>query len=285
MSDLWRSGAQRLDLAGFAVDTILVDAGDGAMTLRSFATLRDRMARDLPDHTVQVQECLAHPMGGGAARLMSQARHGVDGPFGQATHRPVQYRIALDGQGDAGLTDLWQVRDRGGMLLCMGVDPAQWARHHPGKPVIKPEPAADQITDDWARTQVDMLCTIMDGDLSAIHQSYDPAVELWLPSGEVQTGPHAADLFWLSLRAALPTGDFVIASATGQEDPLSAPRIAIRWYLTGTHDGWGRFGPPSGAKLCIMGMTHVEYGPRGVRREWTTIDDVAIWQQIYRKTG
>ena len=29
-----------------------------------------------------------------------------------------------------------------------------------------------------------------------------------------------------------------------------------------------------------MGISHAEFGPRGLRREWTLYDEVAIWKQI-----
>ena len=42
------------------------------------------------------------------------------------------------------------------------------------------------------------------------------------------------------------------------------PRAAIRFSLNGKHDGWGRFGKPSGANIYVMGIAHVEFGPWGV---------------------
>ena len=63
------------------------------------------------------------------------------------------------------------------------------------------------------------------------------------------------------------------------------PRAAIRWSLSGRHDGQGRFGPPTGADVHIMGISHAEFGPWGLRREYTLIDDVAVWKQIHLHTG
>lgn len=76
----------------------------------------------------------------------------------------------------------------------------------------------------------------------------------------------------------------------GREDPLFAPRAAVRWRLTGKHDGAGRFGTPSGAPVRIMGIAHAEFGPFGangaaVRREYVVIDDTAVWQQILLHSG
>jgi hypothetical protein len=34
-----------------------------------------------------------------------------------------------------------------------------------------------------------------------------------------------------------------------------------------------------------MGMTHAEFGPWGLRREYTLYDEVALWKQIILQTG
>ena len=58
------------------------------------------------------------------------------------------------------------------------------------------------------------------------------------------------------------------------------PRAALRWSLHGKHDGWGSFGPPTGASVYIMAASHAEFGPRGLRREYVLYDETAIWKQI-----
>ena len=58
------------------------------------------------------------------------------------------------------------------------------------------------------------------------------------------------------------------------------PRAALRWSLDGNHDGGGMFGPPTGAPVHVMGLSHAEFGPWGLRREYVLIDEIAIWTQI-----
>lgn len=69
------------------------------------------------------------------------------------------------------------------------------------------------------------------------------------------------------------------------EDPLCSASAAVRWSLHGTHSGWGMLGAPTGAEVYIMGITHAEFGRSGLRREWTLIDETAIWKQILLATG
>ena len=45
-------------------------------------------------------------------------------------------------------------------------------------------------------------------------------------------------------------------------------------------NGKGIFGEPTNNEVYIMGISHVEFGPRGIRREFCLYDEVAIWKQI-----
>jgi len=63
------------------------------------------------------------------------------------------------------------------------------------------------------------------------------------------------------------------------------PRAALRWTLHGKHTGWGAFGTPTGAEVFILGASHAEFGPWGLRREFTLFDETAVWKQILLGTG
>jgi hypothetical protein len=89
----------------------------------------------------------------------------------------------------------------------------------------------------------------------------------------------------MNVRSALPSAKLTIEHQVGREDDYLSPRAAIRWSLKGKHDGWGIFGEPTGADLYVMGVTHVEFGPWGVRREYTLFDETALWKQLIIKTG
>ena len=89
----------------------------------------------------------------------------------------------------------------------------------------------------------------------------------------------------MGLRAAFPDAQFKIEHQIGLEEEQMPPRAAVRWSLNGLHSGWGRFGTPTGAPVYIMGITQAEFGPGGLRREWTLIDETAIWKQILLHTG
>ncbi|HBK90384.1 MAG TPA: hypothetical protein DDZ68_01800 [Parvularcula sp.] len=56
--------------------------------------------------------------------------------------------------------------------------------------------------------------------------------------------------------------------------------IAVRWSLSGTHQGDGAFGPASGAPIYIMGVTHWRVVNGRIREEWTVFDELAVLRQI-----
>jgi hypothetical protein len=150
----------------------------------------------------------------------------------------------------------------------------------------RPGPYAGRGNDsEWGQRLADILTRIMGADMSVIPVAYDRACHLGYPGGITDHGVAAADRFWMGLRAAFPSAAFAIDHQIGREDAMLSPRAAIRWSLWGRHDGWGAFGPPSGAMVYVLGITHAEFGPWGLRRDYTIYDETAIWKQILLQTG
>lgn len=238
-------------------------------------------------------------------RILSTATHLGDGAYGSATGKKLTYRIMADCHAIANqINDEWLIRDQGAIVRQMGWDPQAFARDQIAreggpdacvKPLTpgndRPGPYTGRGNDnDWGQRHADMLTRIMAADFTAIPQAYDRAAQLEYPGGVTAHGPDAADRFWMGLRAALPDATFTIHHQIGRDDPLMPPRSALRWSLSGTHSGWGAFGPPSGAPVYLLGISHAEFGPFGaqgwgLRREFTLFDETAVWKQILLHTG
>jgi hypothetical protein len=238
-------------------------------------------------------------------RLLSTATHSGDGAYGRATGKPLRYRILADCHARGNLIDdEWLIRDQGAIVRQMGWDPQDFARQQiiqeggpdacvrPLSPATdRPGPYAGRGNDnEWGARLADLIGRIMAADFAVIPQQYDRAAVLEYPGG-VQAHSHGgADRFWMGLRAAFPDAAFTAHHVIGRDDPLMAPRAALRWSLQGKHSGWGRFGSPSGADVHVMGITHAEFGPFGpagcsLRREFTLFDETAIWKQVLLHTG
>ncbi|WP_300033961.1 nuclear transport factor 2 family protein [uncultured Roseobacter sp.] len=228
-------------------------------------------------------------------RILSTATH-RGGAFGPATGRSVMFRTIADTFcRNNCVQDEWLIRDNAAIALQLGSTARDTARNmiSGGNPDAPLTPGTDECgpysgtgNDNlWGQRHSDILCRIFSADFGVISREYDRACHVSLPGGEDVHGHPGIDRFWLGLRSAFPSADFRIVHQIGREDPMFSPRSAVRWTLTGRHDGWGRYGMPTGSETHVMGVSHVEFGPRGVRRETTLIDEVAIWKQILLKTG
>ena len=117
-------------------------------------------------------------------------------------------------------------------------------------------------------------------DFNHILAGYDRAAIGEYPGAQTAYGREAMTAFWVGLRSSFPDADFTIHHQIGMDADMLSPRAAIRWSLDGTHSGWGSFGRPTGARVHVFGMSHAEYGPWGLRREFTLFDEIALWKQI-----
>lgn len=224
-------------------------------------------------------------------RATATATHSGYGLLGAPTGTPVSYRVMTDGWfADGKGRDLWRVRDTGGLLRQLGTAPKDWVAERlegdglpvPLVPDTDPEGpypergVGTSASEDFEAT----LRSVMAGDFRVFSDHYDRACEVVHPGGQTGIGKLAAEKFWSSLRCAFPSSAFRVEHVTGLSEPGHPDRVAMRWSLYGKHDGPGLFGPATGSFVYIMGITHAEFSPRGVRREWSLIDESAIWTQI-----
>lgn len=233
-------------------------------------------------------------------RILSTATHLGDGIYGPASGRTFRYRIIADcAARNNQIYDEWLIRDQGAIVRQLGLDPRNFAADQiedEGGFEAAQRPFTPSVDDgrrylgtgnddEFGERYESILKRIIGADIAAIESSYDRAAQLELPGGRTGHGWPDADRFWLGLRSAFPNAEFTVHHRIGLREPDMAPRSAIRWSLDGTHDGWGAFGKPSGAPVHVMGISHAEFGPRGLRREWVLFDETAIWKQILLHTG
>lgn len=233
-------------------------------------------------------------------RLLSTATHAGDGVYGRATGTKLTYRILADCYASGGtITDEWLIRDQGAIVRQLGWDPRDYAADLIAKEggveaCVKPLTPQTDVTgpyggtgneDPWGILYAEIVGAIMDADLAVIPREYDRAVQAEYPGGVTGHGTMAVDRFWMGLRASFPNAAFRIDHRIGREDARMPPRAALRWSLTGIHDGWGVFGVPTGVTVHVMGISHAEFGAWGLRREWTLYDETAVWKQIVMQTG
>lgn len=223
-------------------------------------------------------------------RIISTATH-QGGAFGPASGRRLSFRTIADTFcHNNRVWDEWLIRDNSAIAIQLGqtAEDAALASILSGDtemPLTLSTDIAGPYSgkgneSEWGEKHADILHRIMAADIGVVAEQYDRACHLALPGGRDVHGRDAAESFWLGLRSAFPNASFKIDHQIGRSDPLLSPRSAIRWSLTGRHEGWGSFGRPTDAEVHVMGVSHVEFGPWGLRRETTLFDEVAIWKQI-----
>ncbi len=233
-------------------------------------------------------------------RLLSTATHLGDGVYGKATGKKLIYRILADCHAiNNQINDEWLIRDQSAIVQQMGWDPKEYARDliareggpdacvQPYTPANdKPGPYEGHGNDnEWGQKYANILSCIMNADMGVIEAEYDRAVLSEYPGGTTGHSWGPVDRFWMGLRASFPNAEFKIHHQIGRDDPMMPPRAAIRWTLHGKHDGWGVFGVPTGAEVFVLGISQAEFGPWGLRKEYTLFDETSIWKQILLKTG
>ena len=242
-------------------------------------------------------------------RILSTATHTHDGVYGKATGKQLTYRIIADCHAKNNqIDDEWLIRDQAAIVRQLGLTPEDYARELIIKEggleqAVKPYLPENDIAgpyqskgndNEWGARLSELLTTLMQAEFSAIPKHYDRAANLYYPSGVTTYSADGADRFWLGVRSSFPNATFKIHHQMGRDDALMPPRAAVRWSLDGTHDGYGYFGKPTGQRVHIMGITHVEFGAftseshsgkASIRREYTLFDETAIWKQILLGNG
>lgn len=101
-----------------------------------------------------------------------------------------------------------------------------------------------------------------------------------LPGGTVAVGVRDRAAFWSSLLQALPSPKVEVEHLVSVPRPGRATAVAMRWRYRAGHEGSGRYGPPTGRRVEILGITHLEIESGLMVREWVLIDEVANWMQL-----
>lgn len=276
-----------------------VVVGNRGVIAATMATLHE-----FPDRTLLAEDVIwsGDPDEGmlSSHRLLSTATHSGEGVYGAPTDKKLMYRILADchAKGNT-IDDEWLIRDQGAIVRQLGLEPKAYAANliaREGGPEACTKPLSPRTDrpgpykgrgndNEWGQKLADIVGRIMSADMSVLPNEYDRACHLGYPGGITDHGVGAADRFWMGLRASFPSAEFTIDHQIGREDPMMAPRAAIRWSLWGKHDGWGAFGAPTHAEVYVLGITHAEFGPWGLRRDYTIYDETAIWKQIILQTG
>ncbi|MGI2895880.1 ester cyclase, partial [Vibrio alginolyticus] len=233
-------------------------------------------------------------------RIISTATHSGNGFYGQASNRKLRFRIIADCHAiNNQINDEWLVRDQADIAKQLGMTSEEFARQQiefEGGVESSPFPFTPEVDipgpylgvgndNEYGQRYEAILRSLMNAEFSIVPKEYDRACIGEYTGGQNALSHSEVDHFWMALRASFPNAQFTVHHRIGRDDDMMSPRAAIRWSLHGKHEGYGMFGKPSGKEVYIMGISHAEFGPWGLRREFTLFDETAIWKQILLQQG
>lgn len=221
-----------------------------------------------------------------------------DSDFGPATGKRVLVRTIADCLcRENRIVEEWLVRDNLALVEQLGFAPAEVAARQAardaaaGRPLVAvlapyrdlaragddavPESEAQAIATDLLRA-----CW-QDGDEARAAGLCDFRLGAWVPGGRFLYGPDSHAEWRSAIRAAFGPDARLRIEHLAEVPYLGEARdVAVRWSLVGTHTGAGAYGPPSGAPLLIMAVSHFRVIQDRVREEVTIWDDIAVLRQI-----
>lgn len=299
--EIWEERGVGTGLEKYYARDVLVRSAGGILTSNAgvagatLATLHE-----FPDRQLVTEDVvwIGNPDDGflSSHRLISVMRKQGAGAYGPATGALVRSRIIADCVVHEGVvTEEWLVRDHASFARCLGRTAEALAAEQVEQDLARfgavqfftpasdvPGPYVPTIdTSTEAARYAGAWQSIWGGKTPAgIRGAYHAGAALHVPGGEVLSGHGDIDRWVISWLAAFPDLCLVVDHLIVNRDPGHPVRLAIRWSITGTHSGWGRFGQPSGAPVYILGMAHAHMVAGRITHEWITIDEVAVWKQI-----
>ena len=223
--------------------------------------------------------------------------------YGPPANRQVRRTgIALCYVRENRIIEEWVVRDDLAVIQCLGLDleetVARLARRDPGSPQeheahgeiertlgqLAPEPyraragAAFDIDEFARRTLNEVWNRRMLGELQRAYAA-NYVCHTMGDRNLYGRGQYAA---WvLALLGALPDAQLIVDQLFWIDDGDGRYRTSLRWSLLGTHSGGGMFGPPTGVRCRLWGITHHHIRDGQFAEEWTYTNELAVRKRIW----
>lgn len=241
-------------------------------------------------------------------RISNVARNTGHGPYGPPTGRKVTYRAMANCYvKENRIAEEWLVRDEGALVRQLGLDPFEVARRLAERdssqvaepfgqgdtrrltgqltPAVMPPRKAEATVAEYPFDVEDFvrrsLHEIWNWRLfNRIHERFAPNYQCYTAGNRTIYGLGDYQAYVMALIAMFPDAFWQIDHLYWLGADEDGYRVACRWTLLGTHNGPGVYGPPSGRRASIMGISHFWIQGGLFVREWTVFDEVALLKQL-----
>lgn len=116
-----------------------------------------------------------------------------------------------------------------------------------------------------------------------VDDAYAPNVRFHGPTDREYYGRGEYKSFVLSIMAMFPDLAMQVDDIYWMGNEREGYAVSVRWSIVGTHRGMGIYGPPTGRRVNMWGITqHYIYNDRIVE-EWMLFNEFEVMQQIYRE--
>jgi predicted ester cyclase len=199
------------------------------------------------------------------------------------------------------IVEEWLIHDNLAIIQGLGLDPLAYAKrtaereaavglqpresfgdvdHHRGQepPPLEPDELGGTEPEVLMRRSMHEIWNWR--MLGQLERYYAPNVVLYTTGNRILYGRADYRHNLLALLAALPDALLLVDHVCSVPNGDGGYRVAVRWTLLGTHTGPGWYGPPTGKRVRLLGITHSEIKDNRVVREWLLYDEIALLKQV-----
>lgn len=221
--------------------------------------------------------------------------------FGPATgRRATVVTIADCAVKENRIFEEWLVRDNLSLVWQLGFDPFDVARRFAASDsrelrdgwraecealraqprAVHPHtlPAPDTDPEEFAATVFHGLWCGDAGDW--LSRAYSPVCRLHAPSGRELFGHGEIQAYLTSVRATLHDIALCLDHVSWIPCGARGLDLALRWRLTGLHQGDGLYGAATGQPVLIAGISQWRIVAGRVCEEWTVFDELSVLRQL-----
>ncbi len=233
-------------------------------------------------------------------RITSTATNLGTSELGPATGKRITFTTIADCLCKENLIiEEWLVRDYSHMALQLGYHPRSVARIHAAADRAKDEDRAqwrqvamagvlDNVLTPWTNAAMPNPLTephafahaffdqiINHARFGRVREAYSPAAHWAGPGGRRLFGWGEITGWFTALIGSFGDSRLHIQHVAAVDN-----MIAVRWELTGTHDGGALYGAATGEPIYILAVTHWKIAHGMIVDEVTVFDEVALMRQM-----
>ncbi|WP_407542063.1 ester cyclase (plasmid) [Deinococcus radiomollis] len=121
--------------------------------------------------------------------------------------------------------------------------------------------------------------------VNMVREHYAPGHLAFLPDSRKLYGHGDYENFVITLMACFPDLALTIGHQCVQGSAERGYRVATRFTLQGTHEGYGPYGAPTGRRIFLIGISHHVIREGKIVQEWTLFDEFVLLKQLHGQLG